>query len=193
MLTYSTILWMTASAPDLKVIVAALETDMIISVNGQIPWNVIEDKMHFWRSTLDACVIMGRKTWDSLPKKPLPHRLNIVISHTICENVVCVSSLDEAINCARKSGKAIWVMGGESIYTALVKHPVHRMMIEKVVITKIAQNAILSIGEADDIRYFPMKEYQQLAEMRGHMISRVYSSNPLIEEYLTILYNSSPN
>jgi dihydrofolate reductase len=54
----------------------------VIGRDGHLPWHLPEDLAHFKRTTLGCPVIMGRKTWDSLPPKfrPLPGRLNIVIT-----------------------------------------------------------------------------------------------------------------
>ncbi len=52
----------------------------VIGKDGAMPWHLPEDLAHFKRLTQGHPVIMGRKTWDSLPLKPLPGRLNIVLS-----------------------------------------------------------------------------------------------------------------
>ena len=51
-----------------------------IGKEGNIPWYISEDLKHFKKLTQNSIVIMGRKTWDSLPFKPLPSRRNIVLS-----------------------------------------------------------------------------------------------------------------
>ena len=50
-----------------------------IGKNGQLPWHIIEDLKNFKLLTKNSTIIMGRKTWDSLPIKPLPERENIVL------------------------------------------------------------------------------------------------------------------
>jgi len=54
----------------------------VIGVRGSLPWHLPEDLAHFKRTTLGSPVIMGRKTWDSLPARfrPLPGRVNIVVT-----------------------------------------------------------------------------------------------------------------
>lgn len=60
--------------------VVAMTADGCIGRNNQIPWHHKEDFKYFRKLTLDSTIIMGRKTWDSLPKKPLDKRRNVVIT-----------------------------------------------------------------------------------------------------------------
>jgi dihydrofolate reductase len=61
-------------------IIAAISQNNVIGKNGTIPWHYKEDMEHFKHMTAGSIIIMGRKTWESLPKKPLSGRENIVIS-----------------------------------------------------------------------------------------------------------------
>lgn len=96
----------------------------VIGKDGTMPWRLPEDMAHFKRTTMDAPVIMGRKTWDSiLPKyRPLVGRENIVVTRQSgwqAAGVVTVHSLEEAIaHCARGADRHpdVWVMGGAQIY-----------------------------------------------------------------------------
>jgi dihydrofolate reductase len=92
----------------------------VIGKDGKIPWHLPEDLAHFKRLTSGCPVVMGRKTWDSLPARfrPLPGRRNIVITRQ--ENwhengVQRTSSLDEALQLC-ESSDTIWVIGGAQIY-----------------------------------------------------------------------------
>ena len=49
-----------------------------IGIDGKLPWHISEDLKNFKQLTLDTKIVMGRKTWESLPIKPLPQRKNIV-------------------------------------------------------------------------------------------------------------------
>jgi dihydrofolate reductase len=91
-----------------------------IGKDGQMPWHLPEDLAHFKRVTLGQPVIMGRKTWDSLPARfrPLPGRLNIVITRQSdwqAEGALRAHSIDDAM---RLCGDALdaWIMGGAEIY-----------------------------------------------------------------------------
>ena len=58
-----------------------------IGYQNKLPWtNIQGDLVRFKNLTKDQVIVMGRNTWDSLPKKPLPNRLNIVISNTLKQN-----------------------------------------------------------------------------------------------------------
>lgn len=65
------------------VLVVAAADNGVIGAGGRIPWHISADMKHFKALTLGKTVVMGRKTWDSLPIKPLPGRDNIVISRDV--------------------------------------------------------------------------------------------------------------
>ncbi len=92
----------------------------VIGKNNALPWHLPEDMAHFKRTTLGKPVIMGRKTWDSLPPKfrPLPGRVNIVVTRQAdwqAEGALRASSLEEAATLCPDQGDA-WVIGGAQIY-----------------------------------------------------------------------------
>ena len=113
----------------------------VIGMKGQMPWHLPEDLAHFKRTTLGAPVIMGRKTWDSLPPKfrPLPGRMNVAISSeaTTRENLkkngaLPAKSLREALLiCEQAANLQVWVIGGAQIYAQALP------MAHKLVITEI--------------------------------------------------------
>jgi dihydrofolate reductase len=91
-----------------------------IGKNNQMPWHLPEDLAHFKRVTLGQPVIMGRKTWDSLPARfrPLPGRLNIVITRQRdwqVEGALCANSIEDAMRLCGDVPEA-WIMGGAEIY-----------------------------------------------------------------------------
>ena len=92
----------------------------VIGKDGVMPWHLPEDLAHFKRKTFGMTVIMGRKTWDSLPPRfrPLPGRRNIVVTrnpHWQAEGAVRAGSLHEAI--AHCSGDTdAWLIGGAELY-----------------------------------------------------------------------------
>lgn len=92
----------------------------VIGKGGQLPWRLPEDLAHFKAKTMGSPVIMGRKTWDSLPPKfrPLPGRKNIVITRQSdwqAEGAERAGSLDEALRLCRGAATA-WVTGGTEIF-----------------------------------------------------------------------------
>ena len=93
----------------------------VIGKDGTMPWHLPEDLAHFKQLTLGCPVIMGRKTWDSLPARfrPLPGRSNTVITRQPDwhENgVQRSSSLREALQLHEHHNSTIWVIGGAQIY-----------------------------------------------------------------------------
>ncbi len=94
----------------------------VIGKDGSMPWHLPEDLAHFKALTQGQPVIMGRKTWDSLPPRfrPLPGRLNIVITRQPDWNengAQRATDLREALSTAEQSGAATaWVIGGAQIF-----------------------------------------------------------------------------
>jgi dihydrofolate reductase len=101
--------------------IAAVAENNVLGMNGKMPWHLPEDFAWFRAQTAGKPMIMGRKTFDSFGGRPLPKRLHIVISrHTNenTENVIWVSSIEQAIDEAKKTGHdEIMVIGGGEIYT----------------------------------------------------------------------------
>ena len=97
----------------MKGILVAVSPEGIIGKDNSIPWHYSADLKRFKRLTLGKTVIMGRRTWESLPVKPLPDRRNIVITRSSLDNVECFSSIDDAL--ATCEGD-VWFIGGAGIY-----------------------------------------------------------------------------
>jgi dihydrofolate reductase len=95
----------------------AQSTSGIIGRSGGIPWQLPEDLIRFKALTMGHTVVMGRRTWESLPAKfrPLPGRRNVVLTRQtgfVAGGATVVRSLDEAL-----TDPGTWVVGGEQIYT----------------------------------------------------------------------------
>jgi dihydrofolate reductase len=103
-------------------LVLAMADNGVIGARGAIPWRIADDMRRFKAITMGKPIVMGRKTWDSLPKKPLPGRTNIVITRDRAfraEGAVVVHSLDEAIARAQsEQPDEIVIAGGTEIYLA---------------------------------------------------------------------------
>jgi len=99
-------------------IIVAVSDDWGIGRDNDLLWHIPEDLKRFKRLTMGKCIIMGKKTWESLPKKPLPGRKNIVITDIPSECIDCsvtAYSIEDAINKCDKNEEA-FVIGGGSIY-----------------------------------------------------------------------------
>jgi dihydrofolate reductase len=107
----------------------------VIGKDGAMPWHLPEDLAHFKRVTLGHPVIMGRKTWESLPPKfrPLPGRRNIVITRQAdwqADGAERAGSLEQAIALCGDAPQA-WVTGGSEIYRLALP------LADKVLVTEI--------------------------------------------------------
>jgi dihydrofolate reductase len=127
-------------------IIVAKSKNNIIGDKGKIPWHIPNDLKRFKELTTNNVVIMGRKTYESLPKeyKPLPHRMNIIISkdkNYKATNCLVFDNLKKAI---RKSGtnKEIFIIGGGEIYKEGFKYA------DKIYLTEVD-------GEFEGDTYFP--------------------------------------
>ena len=103
-------------------LVLAMADNGTIGAQGAIPWRIADDMRRFKAITMGKPIVMGRKTWDSLPKKPLPGRTNIVITRDRtfrADGAVAVHSLDEAIaRAGNEQPDEIMIVGGAEIYLA---------------------------------------------------------------------------
>jgi dihydrofolate reductase len=101
-------------------LVWAQSTSGVIGRGGDIPWRVPEDLAHFKQVTMGHTVVMGRRTWDSLPARvrPLPGRRNVVLSRDtgfVADGAEVVDSLERAFAACAAEPEA-WVIGGGQIY-----------------------------------------------------------------------------
>ena len=102
----------------------AQDTNNAIGKNGALPWHFSEDLKNFKKLTTGHTIIMGRKTWDSLPIKPLPNRRNIVISSTNQEQVESYKSIEECIESLNEDKEVLdmYIIGGMSVYKFFYNH-----------------------------------------------------------------------
>ena len=88
-----------------------------IGKNGLLPWHIPEDLKNFKKITLNSPIVMGRKTWDSLPFKPLPNRRNIILSTNTHDSLEAYQSIQECIKSLEKDNiDKVFIIGGRSIY-----------------------------------------------------------------------------
>jgi len=129
------------------IIIAAMAENRVIGKNNAMPWTIKGNLAHFKETTMGFPCIMGRKTWDSLPKKPLPGRLNIIISNTMNTKdnpsscIMVFQSLSSAVEYCSNYEK-IFIIGGESIYKQAMP------LANKIDLTLIP-------GQYDGDTYFP--------------------------------------
>src|SRR5262249_39998004 len=102
-------------------LVWAQSTSGVIGRGGDIPWRVPEDLARFQEVTMGHTVVMGRRTWDSLPARvrPLPGRRNLVLSRQtdlMADGAEVLGSLEQALTISETESQ-MWVIGGAQIYT----------------------------------------------------------------------------
>ena len=108
-----------AAAPPRIVLIAAVAANGVIGANNRLPWRLPEDLKRFRALTLGRAVIMGRKTWESLPRA-LPGRQNIVVTRQrgyAAAGADAVASFAAALECVRMP-EPVFCIGGGEIYRA---------------------------------------------------------------------------
>ena len=102
-------------------LIVARAQNGVIGKDNDLPWRLSDDLIHFKRTTKGCPILMGRKTWESLPKRPLPGRDNRVLSRAprfAAEGARVFDRLEAALACPQ--GEAVWVIGGGELYAALL-------------------------------------------------------------------------
>ncbi len=157
-------------------IIVAFDKNFLIGRDGGIPWDIPEDLHLFKEKTIGNIIIMGRKTFESIGK-PLPNRINIVISNTLknnsqiktnisfeelCKKEIVFSSLEEGIKFSEKFikknnlNKDIFIIGGAKIYNEAIS----KRYFDKLCISHIKKDFL---GDT----YFPkidLKNYKKTIE-----------------------------
>ena len=126
-------------------LIVACSNNYGIGNNGKLPWNIPNDLKRFSQLTKgkgNNAIIMGRKTWDSLPIKPLPNRINIVLTsnHDLIhkykddEQIIFLPTFDDIDEFCKFEGfDEVWIIGGVSIY----KHYINSGKVKAIYMTYI--------------------------------------------------------
>jgi len=102
----------------------ARSRDGVIGAGGALPWHLPEDLRLFRALTVGSTVVMGRRTWESLPARfrPLPGRRNVVLSSRLhaaaAEGATVARSVAEVL----ATGEDVWIIGGGAVYAAFLPH-----------------------------------------------------------------------
>ena len=168
-------------------LIAAVARNGVIGDNNQMPWRLPEDHRFLREQTRGCPVIMGRKTWDSLPARfrPLPDRHNIVVTRQIdwhADGATAVQSLSDALSVAQAATQAgnpgaaapaprIWILGGAELYAAALP------LADELVLTEIDADFI---GDA----HFPPWPRDQFIE-RSRQRHRAAAPNDFDFSFVT--------
>ena len=150
--------------------IVAVDRNGAIGKGEKLPWHYSADMKFFKETTTGNAVVMGHNTWRSL-KKPLPNRLNIVLSRKSeiepQESVIVLRDVESAFEKAKELPGDLYVIGGEQVYRSFLPH------IEKWIVTEVP----LMIEDADA---FIPKDYLEgfravgSRELEANLIARFY-------------------
>ena len=107
-----------------------------IGKDNNLPWHISEDLINFKKITSNSTIIMGRKTWESLPKKPLPNRRNIVLSSKKLTEIESYSTIDSCLEkLIADDITDIFIIGGAMVYKNFYEYAtiLHITFIDKIV------------------------------------------------------------
>lgn len=134
-----------------------------IGKNGKLPWHISEDLKHFKALTMNSTIVMGRKTWDSLPIKPLPNRTNIILSKTQ-HNKNTYNSFEEClIELKKQNTNKIFIIGGRTIYKLFFNYADY-LHITNIQIIKEGINEFFPIKNNEIKLNFKLKNTQKLCD-----------------------------
>ena len=141
-----------------KIIIAAVAENGAIGKDGDIPWHIPEDLDHFKQKTTGHPVIMGRKTFESLPEnfRPLPDRTNIVLTRSDMdkeEGIRVAGSMEKAYSIAEELDDRAFIIGGASVYKQALSEA------DKMILTEVKK-------EVDGDTFFPEFDREEWNEER---------------------------
>src|SRR6185503_15844902 len=117
--------------------IVAVDRNLAIGKDGKLPWHYSADMKFFKETTIGNAVVMGRKTWLTL-KKPLPQRLNIVLSRKSeiepQESVIVLRDVESVLEKANNLDCDLYVIGGEQVYRSFVDK-IDRWIVTRVPLT----------------------------------------------------------
>lgn len=137
----------------MKTIIVGVDDNFLMGAGDKLPWNIPEDLLHFKNTTLNHPVIMGSKTYWSLPRRPLPNRTNIIISRkeqTIDGGVV-FNDMETALTYGESISNQVFIIGGGEIYRQTIN------LVDRMIITHVK-------GAFEGDCYFPrfnLEEWKQ--------------------------------
>jgi dihydrofolate reductase len=136
-------------------IIAACDRNRLIGADGKIPWYIHKDLKRFKELTIGNAVIMGRGTFESMGRKPLPGRLNVVITSNSeygrnRDGAIFVSSYKDALKvCNLSRYESVFIIGGQQVYEEAMPYA------DTIYLTKV----YYTIKEGNNKRYFPTVDY----------------------------------
>lgn len=134
--------------------IAAVARNRAIGRKGKLPWHYSADMKFFKNTTMGHAVVMGRKTWLTL-KKPLPGRLNIVLTRDgnlePQESLLVLSDIESVLSFNNSLTTDMFVIGGAQIYREFLAH-IQKWIITEVPVTVDDADAFMPEGYLDDFK-----------------------------------------
>nr|AIA11871.1 Dihydrofolate reductase [uncultured bacterium] len=150
--------------------IVAVDRNGAIGKGGKLPWHYSADMKFFKETTTGNAVVMGHNTWRSL-KKPLPNRLNIVLSRQSeiepKESLLVLQTIESVLSIAKKLETDLYVIGGEQVYQSFLPY------IDKWIVTEVP----LTIERADAFvpeNYLEGFRVVGSRELEPNLIARFY-------------------
>ena len=140
----------------LSIIACISQTNRAIGYQNRLLYHIKSDLTRFRELTTGHTIIMGRKTYESLPNGALPHRRNIVVSRSLKEMEGCevYPNLEAALKAAEGEFGETFIIGGESIYRQSLA-AAHKLYLTVVDDTKINNNAAANDAPQQADAFFP--------------------------------------
>ncbi|MFA5818348.1 MAG: dihydrofolate reductase [Bacteroidales bacterium] len=152
-------------------IIVAVSEDWGIGKDNELLWHISEDLKRFKKLTSGNVVIMGKKTWESLPRRPLPGRKNIVLTdvpHECIDCSVTAYSIEDALSKCEKE-EEIFVIGGGSVYRQFMP------ITDRLYITHVHSKAPADVYFPEiDLNIWEVVEKEEFKTSENYSISYTY-------------------
>jgi len=153
-------------------IIVAVSEDWGIGKDNELLWHISEDLKRFKKLTTGNAIIMGKKTWESLPRRPLPGRKNIVLTDNpkeTIEGAVTAYSIEDGLSKCDKN-EEIFIIGGGSIYRQFMP------LADRLYITHVHKKAPADIYFPEiDLRIWEVSEKEEFVDIENHVIPYTYT------------------
>jgi len=153
-------------------IIVAVSEDWGIGKNNELLWHISEDLKRFKRLTTGNTIVMGKRTWESLPRRPLPGRKNIVLTddpHERIPDAVTAYSIEDALGKCEKD-EEIFIIGGGSIYRQFM------IIADRLYITHVHKKAPADIYFPEiDLKIWEATEKEEFVASDSNTIPYTYT------------------
>lgn len=178
-------------------VILATDLDQGIGKHNDLPWHFPDDLKNFKHLTTGQVVVMGRKTWDSLPKKPLPQRVNIIISSSplspsfsfslTSPDILVIPSFDILIEFRRYYYTHLkwFIIGGSSLYDYFFDHPSYidtiywTLVLDRFQCDTFIRSFIPRIANKPDWKW---SEESQNPKLKYYVIQKIQSKKKICEK-----------